>query len=56
MDPCPQYFRNDLYREFLDAPCHKTFAYADANQRDNVRVVALKGVIAEEADAVLFAL
>lgn len=31
-----QYFRDHLYREFLDVSCHKTFAYADANERDNV--------------------
>ncbi|KAF1334664.1 hypothetical protein FI667_g1595, partial [Globisporangium splendens] len=35
-----QYFRNHLYSEFLDAKCDTTFAYADANQRDNLTAQA----------------
>ena len=34
---CRQYFRDHLYREFLNATCDETFAYADNNERDNVR-------------------
>uniref|UniRef100_K3WGU2 Histidine acid phosphatase n=1 Tax=Globisporangium ultimum (strain ATCC 200006 / CBS 805.95 / DAOM BR144) TaxID=431595 RepID=K3WGU2_GLOUD len=35
-----EYFRNHLYSEFLDAKCDTTFAYADANQRDNLTAQA----------------
>ncbi|CAI5740205.1 unnamed protein product [Hyaloperonospora brassicae] len=35
-----KYFRDHLYREFLNATCDETFAYADNNERDNVTAVA----------------
>uniref|UniRef100_A0AAV1SZD6 Acid phosphatase n=1 Tax=Peronospora matthiolae TaxID=2874970 RepID=A0AAV1SZD6_9STRA len=35
-----EYFRDHMYREFLNATCKETFAYADNNERDNVTAVA----------------
>ncbi|RLN02239.1 hypothetical protein BBJ28_00000229 [Nothophytophthora sp. Chile5] len=34
------YFRDHLYKEFLDVACKQTFAYADDNQRDNLTALA----------------
>ncbi|TMW56571.1 hypothetical protein Poli38472_006581 [Pythium oligandrum] len=39
-----EYFRQHLYRDFLDdTTCPQAYAYADANQRDNLTAEALLG-------------